>query len=115
MDQGTIEASPYHLMKSGSKILSVREFSPHPLNVSSFSKEKENLPWEQHAFSLSSHLKLSDSVVRVETSDLTAAEEDIQYYFREQDPLEDTEQELVELKQKELEREELERRACRNE
>ena len=66
-------------------------------------------------FSLSSHLKLSDSVVRVETSDLTAAEEDIQYYFREQDPLEDTEQELVELKQKELEREELERRACRNE
>jgi hypothetical protein len=85
MDQGTIEASPYHLMKSGSKILSVREFSPHPLNISSFSKE--NLPWEQHAFSLSSHLKLSDSVVRVETSDLTAAEEDKQYYFREKDPV----------------------------
>ena len=82
MDRGTRQASPYHLMKSGSKILSVREFSPHPLNISSFSKEKENLPWEQHAFSLSSHLKLSDSVVRVETSDLTATEEDIQYYFR---------------------------------
>jgi hypothetical protein len=80
MDQVTRQASPYHLMKSGSKILSVREFSPHPPNISSSSKE--NLPWEQHAFSLSPHLKLSDSVVRVETSDLTATEEDIQYFFR---------------------------------
>lgn len=95
MGQGTRQASPYHLMKCGSKILSVREFSPHPPNISS--SNKENLPWEQHAFSLSPHLKLSDSVVRVETSDLTATEEDIQYFFRGYDLMgikEETEQDV---------------------
>lgn len=78
--QSARQASPYQLMKSGSSILSVREFCPHPTDISSFGKEY--LPWEQHAFHLCGHLNLSDSVVRVETSDLTTNEEGIRYFFR---------------------------------
>lgn len=78
--QNARQESPYHFVRSGSTILNVREFSPYPFDVSSF--RNEYLPWEQHAFHLSPHLNLSDSVVRVETSDLTASENDIQFFFR---------------------------------
>lgn len=78
--QSAGQTSPYQIMKSGSTILSIREFSPYPTDIASF--RNEYLPWEQHAFHLCPHLNLSDSVVRVETSDLTANEADIQFFFR---------------------------------
>jgi len=78
--QSARQTSPYQNMKCGSTILSIREFSPYPTDISSF--RNEYLPWEQHAFHLCPHLNLSDSVVRVETSDLTANEADIQFFFR---------------------------------
>ena len=78
--QSAGQTSPYQVLKSGSTTLSVREFSPYPTDISSFSNKY--LPWEQHVFHLCPHLNLSDSVVRVETSDLTANEADIQFFFR---------------------------------
>jgi hypothetical protein len=78
--QNAQQPSPYQNMKSGSTILGIREFSPYPTDISSFSKEY--IPWEQHAFHLWPHLNLSDSVVRVETSDLATNEADVQFFFR---------------------------------
>ena len=90
--QSARQPSPYQIMKSGSTMLSVREFSPYPTDISSFSDEY--IPWDQHAFHLCPHLNLSDSVVRVETSDLATNEEDVQFFFRGYDlrsvPLEKT-------------------------
>ncbi|KAL9181109.1 hypothetical protein ACHAXT_009914 [Thalassiosira profunda] len=74
------QQSPYQFLMCGSKTLSVQEFSPcssgHP------SSENGPLPWEQHTFRLSPMLNLSDSVVRVETTDLKVNAGDIRYLFR---------------------------------
>jgi len=72
--------SSYQPLRSGSTIVSVREFSPSLSDIS-FTADK-HIPWEQHAFHMSPLLKISDSVVRVETSDLSVTEEDIQFLFR---------------------------------
>ena len=75
-----MNSSSYRPLKSGSTIVSVREFSPYLADVAL--SDKKHVPWEQHAFHLSPLLNISDSVVRVETSDLNVSEEDIQYLFR---------------------------------
>lgn len=73
-----LRLSSYRPLKSGSKIVSVREFTPL---MSEFTDEK-HIPWDQCAFYLSPLLNISDSVIRLETSDLYLSEEDIQQIFR---------------------------------
>lgn len=68
----------YQLLKSGSTILNVQEFSPNP---SHFHKN-QHPTWEQHSFHLSQVLNLSDSMIRVETSDLMTNVKDIEFLFR---------------------------------
>ncbi len=75
--QRTVPPS-YQPLKSGSTIVSVREFLPYEISLA----DKKLIPWEQHAFYLSPLLNISDTVARVETSDLNVSEEDIQFLFR---------------------------------
>ena len=72
------ESSPYDLLKSGSTILDIQEFKP----TSELSDNTQDPSWEQHSFHMSQQLNLSDSVVRVETSNLRTNMHDIQFLFR---------------------------------
>jgi hypothetical protein len=71
------QESPYHLLKSGSTALNIREFYPD-IALPKY----EHPSWELHSFHLSPLLNLSDSVARVEVSDLRATAHDIRWLFR---------------------------------
>ncbi|KAL7542640.1 hypothetical protein ACHAXR_011970 [Thalassiosira sp. AJA248-18] len=71
--------SQYQVLKSGSMVLDIREFSPTHSEKSLLNNES---PWEQHSFHLSPLFNLSDSVVRVEAPDLRTTVHDIQFLFR---------------------------------
>jgi hypothetical protein len=74
-------SSGYRLLKCGSTKLKINEFVPQPSGYKPPSFEYGNM-WAYASFHLSPMLKLSDSVVRIETESLNMSVDDIQYMFR---------------------------------
>ncbi|KAL7534209.1 hypothetical protein ACHAWF_004755 [Thalassiosira exigua] len=72
------ETFQHHLLKSGSKSVTLQEFFPDSLETLS----SKDSPWEQHSFHVSPLLDLSDSVLRIEAFDWNTSLSDIQHLFR---------------------------------
>lgn len=74
-------SSGYRLLKCGSSKLKIMEFVPQPQGYKPPWFEYGNM-WAYASFHMSPMLKLSDSVVRIETESLNMSVDDIQYMFR---------------------------------
>ncbi|KAL7459332.1 hypothetical protein ACHAWC_011058 [Mediolabrus comicus] len=79
--QGDSSSSGYRLLKCGSSKLKIKEFVPQPNGYKPPSFKHGNM-WAYASFHMSPMLKLSDSVVRIETESLNMNVDDIQYMFR---------------------------------
>ena len=79
--QGDSSSPGYRLLKCGSSNLKIEEFVPQPHGFKQPSFKHGNM-WAYASFDMSPVLKLSDSVVRIETESLNMTIDDIQYMFR---------------------------------